>query len=104
MRRKDHGIEGDFCACKNLGSQVPVRMKNTEKLQTCTWYQMKRIYGKSHNLQWQDREDIDNCAPKFSGLTRLMSNSSTTLGVFASLCLSCVYGTESLLAEDTQNG
>lgn len=104
MRRKDHGIEGTICACKNLDSQVPVRMKNTQKLQTCTWYQIKRIYGKAHNLQWHNREDLDNHAPKFSGLTRLTSAPNTSLGAVSKLCLSCVYRAESLLAEDVQDG
>lgn len=104
MRRKDHGIEGTICACKNLDSQVPVRMKNTQKLQTCTWYQIKRIYGKAHNLQWHNREDLDNHAPKFSELTRLTSAPNTSLGAVSKLCLSCVYRAESLLAEDVQDG
>lgn len=102
MRRKD--IEGTFCACKNLDSQDPVRMKNIQKLQTCTWYQRKRICGKSHNLQWLDGEYPDNCAPEFSGLIRLMSSPNTSLGAFAELCLSCVYRAESLLAEGVQDG
>lgn len=102
MRRKDHGIAGTFCSCKNLDSQVPIRMKTTQKPQTCTWNQMKHICGKNHNLQWH--EHLHNCASKFSGVTTLMTSPSTSLGAFAKLCLSCVYRTESLLAEGLQDG
>ena len=95
---------GNFCSCKNLDYQVPVSMKNTRKLQTCTWYKMRQICGKSHDLQWHDGVDLDDCAPKFSGLTRLMTSRNTTLGAFAKPCLSCVYRAESLLAEGVQEG
>lgn len=82
-RRKALGIEGTFCACENLDSHAHIRMKNTQKLQTCSQYQMNYICGETHNLRWHDREDLDNCAPIFSGITTLMSCNNMCLGAFA---------------------